>query len=199
MTSRTLLSPILLIIIGFSACCRAPKTYYDVPASAYTYVPDSHATFQLQDSLGQAINSFIVESHSRQYYLLENCAECCTNDYGQSYTLRFRGDNPAVSIDFILSQEGYNGSANATVLDISMPLRSVFELVLDESACGVAGALTCHDSLTVNGQQFLQVVEMVPTYNYSADSTAVNRLWYNKSRGLLKYTTLDGQVWEVMP
>ena len=201
MLPRSRFSYLLIFLFVFQSCCRPePDRYYDIAEVDLAFVPyDSSSTFRLQDSLGRAVNFFSVETHSLRYEYVDDCAECCDDNYGQVYSLQFRGDNPAVSIHVILSQLGFGGNPYKPTLEFWLHPESKFQIVLDGSDCPIYGGFGCHDSLRINGHLYEHVMEMVPSYNHYNDSTSVGRLWYTKSHSILKYKTLDGQTWEVMP
>jgi hypothetical protein len=189
---------LLSLILLAQACRRCTIDYYHVvPPEGYAFVPyDSTSTFVLEDSLGNR-NTFRVESEPMEFQFIDECAECCINDYAQHRAWVFRGDNPALSITVTLIREGNDTQEYAPYMQITMVQGSRFEMFTEASGCF---SRPCEDTLTIHGQLYENVFALGNhSHVHPIDSSRAEFLWYNASHGILRYTTLDGHTWELVP
>lgn len=184
------------LLLTLNACCDGEgDRYYPIPPQLDACLPYGEgSTFAMRDSAGTT-STFSVSSYFHDWVWIEDCAECCNNDYGEVRALTFRADNSSMELHASLSTNEYN-EVTQTTLYLGGGPQSEMRLDLDGQDC--LYGTTCHDSLQISGQTYLDVFQ-VPNNWHDTSATIVKYVWYNFADGFLKYELWGGETWELVP
>jgi hypothetical protein len=188
-----------MLTVGFSSCCNNPEEFhYPIPKNVLALNPyHGGSDFHMRFSGGGLVRVAAI-SENRNEYQLSQCGGCCATEYKDEYFIYFQADSGSIQVTVNISQTGTEGVFAPARLGITLGSNGVFYADFQsDGLCRQQDGMNCLDSLQVAGRSYYDVFEF---RNHSSNQAANNpdRVYYNASDGLLKFTTYGGAYWELV-
>lgn len=204
-----LFATFLLLSVLAGCCFERKEIHYEIPPYAYSLIPyDTGSTFRMRDTAG-TVTTFEYASASLEDWSRGTCARCCEEAFVQEFRFRMQGGSPPMELEFGLLQDGDGGQ--------SVHDPTLFQLTFNNGAqfnwtrCFIDFGGECNtDPLVGVACLFNHEVAGVmydTLYHFDRplfvrdilNDNDVNAMWYSTDAGLVKYTTVSGNVWELVP
>ncbi|MEY3443354.1 MAG: hypothetical protein RLZZ519_1635 [Bacteroidota bacterium] len=192
---------LLLMAVNFQGCCtKAVEYHYKIAEAAYGFLPyDVNSEFRMKHSSG-AVDHFTMVEHRDEEFWIENCGDCCMNEFGEYFGFQFEGDSSKQRLRIGLEDDGPETSENTTKVKIITAYRGYFEFGAENDPCpSPSGMLTCIDSLEIQGATYFHVYKLLPHSGSATSGLDSDTVWYNAHDGLLKIRQFNGETWELLP
>jgi hypothetical protein len=187
------------VVLLVSGCCNQPTEYHYPISQNLLNLSPYHAgsIFHLRHSAGAIVRMSVVdESHAETN--VGSCGSCCSEEFRDQYFIYFQSDSVSLQFHVQISQDGSQGEYAPTRLELTLNTVGVFYADFGpDAACSAQTGMTCHDTMQVAGRIYKDVFEFQNQSTNQAAGTP-DRLYYNGSNGLLKFTTYGGAYWELV-
>lgn len=205
-----LLFATFLFVMVLAGCCfDRRENHYQIPPFAYSMIPyDMGTTLRMRDASG-AIATFEFVSASLEDADAVSCGRCCEDNIPQLFRLTMRGGDPVMDVEFSLLQEGMDGQKvhDPTVFQVTFNSTSRFSWTRylsdpgsdcrDEQGNGMS-CLYNYEAGGVVYDTLFQFLWPDPTVAvFGQDDVAA--MWYSTEAGLVRFLTVEGNVWELIP
>jgi hypothetical protein len=137
-------------------------------------------------------------SESRSESQVQNCADCCSKEYEDRYTIVFRSDSASLQLQLEITQTGEKGVYAPANVAFTFNTSGIFYGEFADGSCtSQSSQFGCIDSATVAGQNYTSLIEF---YNQGSNHgpAVAQSLLFSPQQGLVKLTTYDGNSWELV-
>jgi hypothetical protein len=186
-----------LLALFFAACNNCnPDTYRATYQT--NFVPyASGSTFAMTAGNGRVIHFQDTLFNDQVFSDAGNVCACCDVNEKQQKEASFKSDSSGIYFNVWETAGGKDGNVTDDDFSLQWPGGSFYATLPNNTMVGFSGhTATARGSVAIGNVTYSDVYEI---YNGLApQNTGPNRIWYNRTNGLLKIAFTDSTTWTIV-